>query len=204
MSLADYRGRWLVLVFYPRDFSLVCPTELIGLSQRFDEFAAQNCELLGISCDSVESHERWIATPRSARRTRGPELSAGERPRRIGRAGLRRLPGARSPGGARAVHHRPRGPRAIPGRPQPERRPAEPGSLACAGRLAVGRTVPRGLDGRRPDDRPVSGDPAGSYFSHYQIEAEAGSGTFATVLSCTRPSARSVGGAQGLQARLLR
>jgi len=62
-SLADYRGRWLVLVFYPRDFSLVCPTELIGLSQRFDEFAEQNCDLLGISCDSLESHERWIATP---------------------------------------------------------------------------------------------------------------------------------------------
>jgi eukaryotic-like serine/threonine-protein kinase len=61
--LEDYRGRWLVLVFYPRDFSLVCPTELIGLSQRFDEFAEQNCDLLGVSCDSVESHERWIATP---------------------------------------------------------------------------------------------------------------------------------------------
>src|SRR5262249_30919322 len=65
VSLADYRGRWLTLVFYPRDFSLVCPTELIGLSQRFDEFAAQNCDLLGVSCDSVESHERWIATPMS-------------------------------------------------------------------------------------------------------------------------------------------
>src|SRR5262245_11514905 len=65
VALTDYRGRWLVLVFYPRDFSLVCPTELIGLSQRFDEFAGCGCELLGISCDSVESHERWIATPRA-------------------------------------------------------------------------------------------------------------------------------------------
>src|SRR3954453_14082919 len=65
VALDDYRGRWLVLVFYPRDFSLVCPTELIGLSQRFDEFAGQGCDLLGISCDSVESHERWIATPQA-------------------------------------------------------------------------------------------------------------------------------------------
>ena len=65
VALRDYRGRWLVLVFYPRDFSLICPTELIGLSQRFDEFAAQDCALLGISCDSVASHERWIATPRA-------------------------------------------------------------------------------------------------------------------------------------------
>jgi alkyl hydroperoxide reductase subunit AhpC len=64
VALADYRGRWLVLVFYPRDFSLICPTELIGLSQRIDEFAAHDCALLGISCDTVESHERWIATPR--------------------------------------------------------------------------------------------------------------------------------------------
>jgi eukaryotic-like serine/threonine-protein kinase len=63
VDLADYAGRWLVLVFYPSDFSLVCPTELIGLSQRFDEFAEHGCDILGISCDSVESHERWIATP---------------------------------------------------------------------------------------------------------------------------------------------
>ena len=65
VSLEDYRGRWLVLVFYPHDFSLICPTELVGLSQRFDEFRGQDCELLGIGCDSVESHERWIATPRA-------------------------------------------------------------------------------------------------------------------------------------------
>jgi alkyl hydroperoxide reductase subunit AhpC len=61
--LSDYQGRWLVLLFYPRDFSLICPTELIGLSQRFEEFAKQNCDILGISCDPVELHERWMATP---------------------------------------------------------------------------------------------------------------------------------------------
>jgi alkyl hydroperoxide reductase subunit AhpC len=65
VSLDDYRGRWLLLLFYPQDFSLICPTELIGLSQRFDEFTAHDCALLGISCDTVESHERWIATPRA-------------------------------------------------------------------------------------------------------------------------------------------
>src|SRR4051794_5924540 len=64
-ALEDYRGGWLLLLFYPRDFSLICPTELIGLSQRFDEFAAYDCDLVGISCDSVESHERWIATPQA-------------------------------------------------------------------------------------------------------------------------------------------
>ena len=68
MSLDDYRGRWLVLVFYPRDFSLVCPTELIGLSQRFDEFAGQGCDLLGITAagrhkyfDGFEQNERAVS-----------------------------------------------------------------------------------------------------------------------------------------------
>src|SRR5262249_36155394 len=63
-NLEDYKGRWLILMFYPHDFSLVCPTELVGLSQRFEEFGDHGCALLGISGDSVESHERWIATPR--------------------------------------------------------------------------------------------------------------------------------------------
>src|SRR4051812_5774763 len=64
-ALEDYRGRWLLLLFYPRDFSLICPTELIGLSQRFEEFDAQQCDLLGVSCDPVDLHERWMATPAS-------------------------------------------------------------------------------------------------------------------------------------------
>ena len=62
-ALADYRGRWLVLVFYPRDFSLVCPTELSALSTRIEEFRERGCALLGVSADTLESHKRWIATP---------------------------------------------------------------------------------------------------------------------------------------------
>ena len=65
VKLADYRDRWLVLVFYPRDFSLVCPTEVTALSARFEEFSRRGCDILGISTDSLESHERWIATPRA-------------------------------------------------------------------------------------------------------------------------------------------
>ncbi len=62
VALADYRGRWLGLIFYPRDFSLVCPTEITALNSRIDDFRRQGCELLGISADSVESHQRWIDT----------------------------------------------------------------------------------------------------------------------------------------------
>src|SRR5262249_25150757 len=65
LSLADYRDRWLIVVFYPRDFSLVCPTELTALSARIEEFRKRGCDLLGVSTDSIESHERWINTPRA-------------------------------------------------------------------------------------------------------------------------------------------
>jgi alkyl hydroperoxide reductase subunit AhpC len=64
-ALADYRDRWLILLFYPRDFSLVCPTELTALSLRYDELLRRDCDVLGISTDSLETHERWIAAPRS-------------------------------------------------------------------------------------------------------------------------------------------
>jgi alkyl hydroperoxide reductase subunit AhpC len=65
VRLADYADRWLILVFYPRDFSLVCPTELTALSARIEEFRSRSCDLLGISTDSIGSHERWLATPPS-------------------------------------------------------------------------------------------------------------------------------------------
>jgi alkyl hydroperoxide reductase subunit AhpC len=65
VALADYRDRWLILVFYPRDFSLVCPTELTALSARVEELRNRGCDILAISTDSIESHDRWIATPRT-------------------------------------------------------------------------------------------------------------------------------------------
>jgi eukaryotic-like serine/threonine-protein kinase len=65
VSLSDYRDRWLVLLFYPRDFSMVCPTELTALGVQLEEFANRECDILGISTDPLASHQRWIATPRS-------------------------------------------------------------------------------------------------------------------------------------------
>src|SRR5262249_42113793 len=62
-TLDDFRDGWLILVFYPRDFSLVCPGELTALSGRIEEFRRRGCQLLGVSTDSLESHERWLATP---------------------------------------------------------------------------------------------------------------------------------------------
>jgi len=60
---SDYRGRWLALLFYPRDFTFVCPTELIAYSAHIAEFHAQQCQVLGVSVDPVERHEEWLMTP---------------------------------------------------------------------------------------------------------------------------------------------
>jgi alkyl hydroperoxide reductase subunit AhpC len=63
VSLDDYLDRWLVMIFYPRDFSLVCPTELTAVSGRIAEFHDRRCEVLGISTDSAATHQRWLTTP---------------------------------------------------------------------------------------------------------------------------------------------
>ena len=65
VSLSDYSGRWLVLFFYPMDFTLVCPTEITALSDRCEEFEEIGAEVLGVSTDSVYSHMAWMSTPRN-------------------------------------------------------------------------------------------------------------------------------------------
>jgi peroxiredoxin (alkyl hydroperoxide reductase subunit C) len=65
ISLADYRGRWLVFLWYPADFTFVCPTELLAVSDRLDEFTDMDAAVLGASTDSLYSHLAWLNTPRS-------------------------------------------------------------------------------------------------------------------------------------------
>src|SRR5689334_24405338 len=64
VKLADYRGKWLVMVFYPLDFTFVCPTELTTFSDRYDDFEGINAEVVGVSTDSVYSHRAWQQTAR--------------------------------------------------------------------------------------------------------------------------------------------
>jgi peroxiredoxin (alkyl hydroperoxide reductase subunit C) len=64
IALEDYKGKWLVFFFYPLDFTFVCPTEILALSDRYAEFTALGADLLGCSCDSVFSHWAWISTPK--------------------------------------------------------------------------------------------------------------------------------------------
>ncbi len=64
IKLSDYRGKYVVLFFYPLDFTFVCPTEITAFSDRYAEFKGLNTEVLGVSVDSQFSHLAWIQTER--------------------------------------------------------------------------------------------------------------------------------------------
>jgi peroxiredoxin (alkyl hydroperoxide reductase subunit C) len=64
VRLSDYEGKWLVLLFYPLDFTFVCPTELTTFSDRYEDFIGIGADVIGISTDSVHSHRAWLKTPR--------------------------------------------------------------------------------------------------------------------------------------------
>ncbi|MBU5311421.1 peroxiredoxin [Tissierella carlieri] len=60
VRLSDYKGKWLVMFFYPLDFTFVCPTEITGYSKRIDDFKKEDAEVLAVSVDSEHSHKAWI------------------------------------------------------------------------------------------------------------------------------------------------
>lgn len=60
VSLADYKGKWVVLYFYPLDFTFICPTEITEFNTKYEEFTKLNAEVLGCSTDSVHSHKAWM------------------------------------------------------------------------------------------------------------------------------------------------
>ncbi|XP_012594607.1 thioredoxin-dependent peroxide reductase, mitochondrial [Microcebus murinus] len=64
LSLDDFKGKYLVLFFYPLDFTFVCPTEIVAFSDKANEFRDVNCEVVAVSVDSHFSHLAWINTPR--------------------------------------------------------------------------------------------------------------------------------------------
>ncbi|MDK9700309.1 MAG: peroxiredoxin [bacterium] len=65
IALADYlkkgskKGKWVILFFYPLDFTFVCPTEIRGFADQYDDFKDRNCEVIGCSTDSKFSHKAW-------------------------------------------------------------------------------------------------------------------------------------------------
>jgi len=64
VSLADYKNKWLLLFFYPLDYTFVCPTEIVEFSNQAKAFRENNCEVVGCSIDSHFVHRSWTLTDR--------------------------------------------------------------------------------------------------------------------------------------------
>ena len=63
LSLSDYRGKHVVLFFYPLDFTFVCPSEIIAFHKQLDKFKSKNTVVIGVSVDSQFTHLAWKNTP---------------------------------------------------------------------------------------------------------------------------------------------
>jgi len=64
ISLSDYKGKKVVLFFYPLDFTFVCPTEILAFTDRLDEFKKRNTQVIGVSVDSHFTHHAWAQVDR--------------------------------------------------------------------------------------------------------------------------------------------
>ena len=62
VKLGDYKGKWLILFFYPKDFTFVCPTELEEMAGMYSKFQKLNTEVISMSTDSVQAHKAWHDT----------------------------------------------------------------------------------------------------------------------------------------------
>lgn len=75
IDLSSYKGKWLIVFFYPGDFTFVCPTELKELSQFYDDFKNDNAEIVSVSTDSVYVHKAWKESNESLKDVTFPMLS---------------------------------------------------------------------------------------------------------------------------------
>jgi len=135
-----YADKWLVFVFYPKDFTFVCPTELVEFGRRLDEFEERGAVLLGASTDNEYSHLAWRQSHAGLRDLPYPLLAGQTGPG----AGHPRPGGARVPAGH--VHCRSAGNGTVAERQQPQRRPQCPGGTSRPGCCAVRRAMPVQLE----------------------------------------------------------
>lgn len=75
VSLGDFKGKWVCLFFYPRDFTFVCPTEIVSFNQNLDEFEDRDCVVLTASTDSEYSHKGWCSSHEELAQMRYPMLA---------------------------------------------------------------------------------------------------------------------------------
>ena len=75
IKLSDYKGKWLLLIFYPGDFTFVCPTYLEEAAEHYDELQKLNVEVASVSVDSVHTHKAWHDQSPAVSKARFPMLS---------------------------------------------------------------------------------------------------------------------------------
>ena len=72
IKLSSYKGKWVCLVFYPADFTFICPTELVELANKYKEFQSEGAELLSVSTDTVFVHKAWHDNSESIKKIKYP------------------------------------------------------------------------------------------------------------------------------------
>jgi len=75
IKLSDYKGRWLILIFYPADFTFVCPTELEEAANYYEEFKKLGAEVLSVSTDTVFVHKAWHDNSPSIKKIKFPMVA---------------------------------------------------------------------------------------------------------------------------------
>lgn len=75
IKLSDYKGKWMVMIFYPADFTFVCPTELEEAAEHYDEFKKLGAEVLSVSTDTAYSHKAWHDVSPSIKKVKYPMIA---------------------------------------------------------------------------------------------------------------------------------
>lgn len=75
LRLSDYKGKWIVLIFYPADFTFVCPTELEEAAEYYEEFRKLGAEVMSVSTDTAYSHKAWHDTSPSIKKVKYPMVA---------------------------------------------------------------------------------------------------------------------------------
>ena len=75
IKLSDYKDKWLVLFFYPADFTFVCPTELEELASLYEKFQSEGAEVMSVSSDTAFSHKAWHENSKAVGKVEFPMLA---------------------------------------------------------------------------------------------------------------------------------
>jgi len=75
VSLSDYKGKWVILLFYPADFTFVCPTELASVAKKYEQIQKMGAEVLSVSTDTVFVHKAWHDTSKAIGQIKFPMIA---------------------------------------------------------------------------------------------------------------------------------